>query len=125
MNKTLLPLLADPNDGQPPELRAFSGDEREVRDGVLVKPQSHRWYPIRDGIPSSFGDELRHSGARAEEDAAFAARFADELQAAGCAVAERKAASEADFTRMESERRARDEQAEYYDKMLSLKVYER
>jgi SAM-dependent methyltransferase/uncharacterized protein YbaR (Trm112 family) len=125
MNESLVPLLADPNDGGPLELRAFSGDGGQTRDGVLINPQSRRWYPIRDGIPTLFGDELRQSGALAEEDAEFAARFQAELEEAGCKIEERPATAETDFERMESERRARDEQAEYYDKMLSLKIYER
>jgi SAM-dependent methyltransferase len=97
-----------------------------VREGVLVNAQSGRWYPIREGIPTLFVDALR-TGSEAQSDAAFARRFEKPMQEAGCNLSNTQGTGqvEADFARIESERRARDEQAEDYDRMLSLKFYER
>jgi ubiquinone/menaquinone biosynthesis C-methylase UbiE/uncharacterized protein YbaR (Trm112 family) len=127
MNVRLLDYLADPNDGGTLELRAFSGTDVQIRDGVLTNPRTGRWYPVRDGIPTLFGDALRAAGALREADAAFAARFRKQLESAECDLSniERHEEAGGDFARMESERRARDEQAQSYDKMLGLKFYER
>jgi len=126
MNSRLLDYLADPNDGGALELHTFAGHGNDTREGVLRNPDTGRWYPIRDGIPTLFADALR------EGDAAFVARYGDAMTAAGCeifdhetaATATAGAAPAAQFVRIEGERKARDEQAEDYDRMLSLKVYE-
>jgi SAM-dependent methyltransferase/uncharacterized protein YbaR (Trm112 family) len=137
MNPLLLPLLADPNDGQPLELHAFAEhsprNSTTVREGVLVQPQTGRWYPIRDAIPSLFVDALR-VGDELAADRAFAHRHRDAMENSGARfdvtpghdiVGTTQSTSDGDFSRIDSERRARDEQAESYDRMLSLKVYER
>lgn len=135
MSPRLLDYLADPNDGGALQLHAFQGNADNTREGILRNPQTNRWYPIREGIPSLFADALR-AGAMADEDAAFAARFQTPMREAGCDLAASTASSNAenadslsprglDFTRMESERQARDAQAEDYDRMASLKIYER
>ncbi|MDQ3814309.1 MAG: class I SAM-dependent methyltransferase [Armatimonadota bacterium] len=126
MNSRLLDYLADPNDGGALERHTFGGDQKETWEGVLLNPQTGRWYPIRDGIPSLFIDALR------EGDAAFIARHGEAMRAAGCRFSETDAtatlatedAGPRDLTRIADERKARDEQAEDYDRMLSLKVYE-
>jgi SAM-dependent methyltransferase len=119
MNTRLLDFLADPNDGGALELHTFEGSDDQTREGVLLNPQTGRWYPIRDGIPTMFADGLR------EGDEGFVARFRDAMTQAGCNIeAFADTGKEQDFDRIESERRARDEQAEDYDRMLSLKVYE-
>ena len=124
MDSQLLAYLADPNDGYALELHTFEGQAQQTREGVLLNSQTGRWYPIRDGIPSLFADALR------EDDAPFIARFHDAMVACGCRV-EGEAANEAaavaasgDFSRIDSERRARDEQAEDYDRMFSLRFYQ-
>lgn len=131
MNPALLPFLADPNDLTPLALHAFAqsgrGEHHRVREGVLLQPDSGRWYPIRDGIPSLFIDALR-GGTERDEELRFTARYSDAMQRAGCRIEADQstlAASGSDFSRIDSERRARDEQAESYDRMLSLKIYER
>jgi uncharacterized protein YbaR (Trm112 family) len=141
MSPRLLDYLADPNDGLPLQLHTFQGTADNTREGILHNPQSGRWYPIREGIPSLFADALR-VGAMADEDAAFAARFEKPMREAGCDLAaslhsDTHVSSESassdmvesprgdDFARMESERQARDAQAEDYDRMASLKIYER
>lgn len=132
MNPALLPFLADPNDLAPLELHAFAQSGRDqhhrVREGVLLQPNSGRWYPIRDGIPSLFIDALR-VGTEREDELRFAARYRDAMKDAGCRIdadqSTLNAEGEGDFARIDSERRARDEQAESYDRMISLKVYER
>ncbi|MEO6906853.1 MAG: methyltransferase domain-containing protein [Abditibacteriaceae bacterium] len=123
MNARLVNFLADPNDGGDLRLHIFEGDENAVRVGVLINPQSGRWYPIKDAIPSLFADALR------EEDAVFIATFGTALNAAlqqeGCAGISKKDASpegEADLQRINTERTARDEQAEDYDRMLAIKM---
>jgi ubiquinone/menaquinone biosynthesis C-methylase UbiE/uncharacterized protein YbaR (Trm112 family) len=135
MNPQLLPFLADPNDGLPLELHAFAehgaSDKRTVREGILVQPQSGRWYPIRDGIPSMFADALR-VGDELASDRNFLSRYREAVGAAGGrfdvtpghAAEATQSTSGGDFARIDSERRARDEQAESYDQMISLKVYE-
>ncbi len=130
MNVRLLDFLADPNDGGPLELHPFAGSANQIRTGVLTNPQNGRWYPIRDGIPTLFGDELRVGAALREGDAAFVARYKTQLEAAGCNLSDIEDSGGpknalGDFARMESERRARDEQAQSYDQMLGLKFYER
>ena len=117
MNPRLLGLLADPNDGGALELHTFEGDEAETRSGVLLNPHTGRWYPIRDGILTLFADALR------EGDESFTAHFHDAMVAVGCRTEPLSATAvnaARDFERIESERRARDEQAEDYDRMISM-----
>ncbi|HVF10062.1 MAG TPA: methyltransferase domain-containing protein [Abditibacteriaceae bacterium] len=124
MNSPLLDYLADPNDGHALEVHAFEGSEQETREGVLLNSNTGRWYPIQDGIPSLFADALR------EDYGAFVARFGAAMAACGCRIdaTESSAAgadlTRGDFSRIESERRARDEQAEDYDRMFSLRFYQ-
>lgn len=123
MNARLVNFLADPNDGGDLRLHIFEGDADLVRTGVLINPQSGRWYPIKDAIPSLFADALR------EDDAAFLATHGKALNAAlqqeGCAEIQNETDSsgdEADLQRINTERAARDEQAEDYDRMLAIKM---
>lgn len=123
MNARLVNFLADPNDGGDLHLHIFEGDENAVRAGALINPQSGRWYPIKDAIPSLFADALR------EDDATFIATFGTALNTAlqqeNCAeVNSEKALSddEVDLQRITTERAARDEQAEDYDRMLAIKM---
>ena len=126
MNSQLLDFLCDPNDGGALQLHIFQGDEAQVREGILRNDASGRWYPIREGIPTIFADGLRE-GEMARDDSVFALRHADAMREAGCEVSESAAptAFEGQFTRIDSERRARDAQAEDYDRMLSMRVYRR
>jgi SAM-dependent methyltransferase/uncharacterized protein YbaR (Trm112 family) len=122
--------LIDPNDGGSLVLHIFEGDSTgpgepgDVREGVMHNEATGRWFPIRDGIPSLFADALR-TGALAADDRAFAARHANAMQQIGCEAPAEIAQSGGDFSRIESERRARDEQADDYDRMFSLKVAEK
>ena len=123
MKARLVNFLADPNDGGDLHLHIFEGDENAVRAGALINPQSGRWYPIKDAIPSLFADALR------EDDAAFIATFGKALNAAlqqeNCAEVNSENATsddEADLQRINTERAARDEQAEDYDRMLAIKM---
>lgn len=124
MNLRLLDFLFDPNDGGDLTPHTFEGDAQTIREGVLLNAQSGRWFPIRDGIPSVFHDGLR-AGMMCEEDEAFLALHGDKLREINGVKIERDAIEHArahDFTRMENERRARDDQSEDYDKMLSMKM---
>jgi SAM-dependent methyltransferase len=102
-----------------------------VREGVLVQPQSGRWYPIEDGLPSLFVDALR-VGDQHEREQAWAKRHAERMKDLPLRlqnVAEGEASTSPadagdDFARMDSERRARDEQAEEYDRMLAMRALE-
>lgn len=148
MNTRLLPLLRDPNDQAPLELHAFEAEPgfsssapestkspSRVREGVLVQPRTGRWYPIEDGLPSLFADALRVGGQR-EREARFARRhgnhfrdlnLSEEAGASGASEtsgANGNASGAHDFARMDSERAARDEQAEAYDRMLALSALE-
>lgn len=116
--------LIDPNDGGTLALHVFEGGAHDVREGVLRNDETGRWFPIRDGIPSVFADALR-TGGMAAEDAAFAERYASAMLNADCKVPEGTKPDPdagAQIARIESERRARDEQSEDYDRMLGLKV---
>jgi len=115
MDKRLTTYLADPHDGGDLQLHIFEGEERQVREGVLRATSGARWYPIRDAIPSLFIDALR------EDDPIWIERFRDKLEDADCALPSREE-SEGDIKRIISERRARDEQAEEYDRMLAIKM---
>lgn len=117
MHQRLLDFLADPHDAAPLVLHTFTGQDDNTRDGVLLNAQSGRWYPVHDGIPTLFVDALR------PDDSRFVARYATELKDRGCETKSRdNAAPAADLTRIEGERRARDEQAEEYDQMWSMKL---
>ena len=128
MNLRLLDFLLDPNDNGDLTPHTFEGDASSIREGVLLNAQTGRWFPIRDGIPSVFHDGLR-AGMMREEDEAFLALHGDKLREISGVKLAQDAVEHAlehtrahDFTRMENERRARDEQSEDYDKMLSMKV---
>lgn len=150
MNTRLLPLLRDPNDQAALELHAFASEPgfssaqasptstsgawalSRVREGVLVQPQTNRWYPIEDGLPSLFADALRVGGQR-EREAGFARRHLERFGELGLSADQGSGSSEAspgglnvsgDFARIDSERAARDEQAEAYDRMLALHALE-
>lgn len=115
MNSKLTEYLADPHDSGKLELHIFEGDEQQVRAGVLLHRNTGRWYPIRDAIPSLFVDALR------EDDPHWIEKFRPSLEAAGCAVPSREQTG-GDIARIAQERKARDEQAEDYDKMIAIKV---
>lgn len=140
MNTRLLALLRDPNDLSRLELHPFAAEPgfssspaddsaststpSRVREGILVQPESGRWYPIEDGVPSLFADALR-VGDQRERESRFAARYHSRFAELGIAVEGDGAASgTGDFARMDSERRARDEQAEAYDRMFALRALE-
>jgi ubiquinone/menaquinone biosynthesis C-methylase UbiE/uncharacterized protein YbaR (Trm112 family) len=118
--------LADPNDGGALELHLFEGTPQNVREGLLRNTATGRWYPIHEGIPSLFVDELRESYD------GFLKRNREKLQSMDIATEAAEAAvpgeaavpDDRDFNKIDAERRARDVQAEHYDRMLSLKVYE-
>lgn len=123
MNTRLVNFLADPHDGADLRLHIFEGEADLVRSGVLINPQSGRWYPVQNAIPSLFVDALR------EGDEGFIAGFGKQLNVAlqeeGCAEINSENISsgdEADLQRINTERAARDEQAEDYDRLLSIKV---
>ncbi len=108
--------LADPCDGGPLSLHPFETHLDSVRDGVLLNPRSGAWYVIADGIPTLFVPDLR------PDDSAFAHRYQTQLRALNCEVRSGNLAKAGDFARIESERRARDEQAQDYDAMISMKM---
>jgi len=114
MQDRLTNFLCDPNDGSDLHLHPFSAHLGATRDGVLTA-DSGRWYPVQDGIPTLFADALR------PDDSAFVERYGDKLRALGCEFAP-KIERSGDLARIESERRARDEQAHDYDTLLSLRA---
>jgi uncharacterized protein YbaR (Trm112 family) len=116
MQDRLMDFLADPHDGGPLTLHAFNTHQDEIRDGVLINAQSGRWFVIQDGIPTLFVDDLR------PDDSEFVRRYGSQLKKLGCDIPNRDSDKSADFARIESERLARDDQAEEYDQMLSMKV---
>lgn len=115
MNSKLSEYLADPHDGGALTLHTFEGDANQVRAGVLVNETTGKWYPIRDAIPSLFIDDLR------EDDPKWIERFRDPLEKLGCSLPSRESTG-GDISRIATERAARDEQAESYDKMLAIKM---
>jgi SAM-dependent methyltransferase len=115
MDSHLTAYLADPHDGEKLELHIFEGDEACVREGVLRNAATEKWYPIRDAIPSLFIDALR------EDDPQWIARFRKDLESTGCEIPSGHE-SAGDISRIASERKARDEQAEDYDRMLAIKM---
>ncbi len=116
MQDRLLTYLCDPNDGGALELHAFSSHLGATRDGVLRNPHTGRWFVVQDGIPTLFADALR------PDDSAFVARYEPKLRALGCQFTPTVAQKSGDFARIESERLARDEQAEDYDAMWTMKA---
>ncbi len=114
MQDRLLNYLCDPNDGSDLELHSFSTHLGATRDGVLISGTG-RFYVVQDGIPTLFADALR------PDDAEFVARYEGQLRELGCEFKPAEAKS-GDFARIESERRARDDQAQDYDAMVSLKA---
>ena len=116
MHQRLMDFLADPHDGGLLTLHTFEGRDDETRDGVLLNEGNGRWYVVQDGIPTLFCDDLR------PDDSSFVRRYQSQLQALGCQFSAPGAAKAGDFARIESERLARDEQAEDYDRMISMKM---
>lgn len=108
--------LADPHDGGSLTLHTFEGRDDQTRDGILRNESTGRWYVIQDGIPTLFVDALR------PDDSDFVRRYESRLKALDCQFAAPDASKSDDFTRIESERKARDEQAEDYDRMWSMKL---
>ncbi len=116
MQEQLLDFLADPGDGGPLTLHAFETHLDSTRDGVLLNPRTRDWYVIQDGIPTLFVGDLR------PDDNAFKVRYQHQLRELGCEIGEVTRHQTRDFARIASERRARDEQAEKYDQLLSMKM---
>ena len=116
MQEQLLDFLADPHDGGPLTLHPFETHLDSTRDGVLLNPRSGDWYVIQDAIPTLFARDLR------PDDSAFTRRYQTQLRALGCEIGEGNRQLSGDFARIESERLARDEQAEDYDSLLSMKA---
>ena len=116
MHQRLMEFLADPHDQGPLTLHTFEGQNENTRDGILLNEKTGRWYVIEDGIPTLFIDPLR------PDDSRFAKRFRGRLEALGCAKGASEEEKGADLVRIESERRARDEQAEDYDRMWTMKL---
>lgn len=116
MQSRLLDYLADPHDLGPLTVHTFEGQDDKTRDGILQNAATGRWYVIQDGIPTLFVDALR------PDDTVFVRRYESRLRALGCEVKGNTGDKSADFVRIESERHARDEQAEDYDRMWSMKV---
>ncbi len=108
--------LADPHDGGPLSLHTFEGHHDQTRDGVLQNAQTGRWYVIEDGIPTLFVEDLR------PDDSHFVRRYERRLRALGCEFKVGAAQKSGDFARIQSERLARDDQAEEYDAMVSMKM---
>ena len=116
MQEQLLDFLADPHDGGPLALHAFETHLDSTRDGVLLNSRTGDWYVIQDGIPTLFVRDLR------PDDSAFKNTYQSQLRELGCEIDDNNRQLSADFARIESERRARDEQAEDYDQLLSMKM---
>ena len=116
MQEQLLDFLADPSDGGPLTLHPFETHLDGTRDGVLLNPRNGDWYVIQDGIPTIFARDLR------PDDSQFKARYHLQLRALGCEMGEDIRQLSGDFARIESERLARDEQAQDYDQMISMKL---
>lgn len=116
MQEQLLDFLADPRDGGPLTLHPFETHLDSTRDGVLLNPRSGDWYVIEDGIPTLFVPELR------PDDRAFKRRYETQIRALGGEIGPETRELKGDFARIESERLARDEQAQDYDQMLSMKA---
>ena len=116
MQAQLLDFLADPHDGGPLTLHAFETHLDSTRDGVLLNPRTGDWYVIQDGIPTLFVRDLR------PDDGAFVRRYERQLRDLGCEIESADRELSGDFARIESERLARDEQAQDYDQMLSMKA---
>ena len=116
MHSRLMDFLADPHDAGPLSLHTFEGSDDQTRDGVLLNETTGRWFVVQDGIPTLFVDALR------PDDSQFSRRYAARLKAIGCAVSVQNGEKTGDFGRIESERHARDAQAEDYDRMWSLKA---
>ncbi len=116
MHSRLMDYLADPHDRGQLTLHTFEGQDDTTRDGVLLNASTGRWYVVQDGIPTLFVDGLR------PDDSAFVKRYLGRLRDLGCEVQAPSEGKTEDFVRIEKEREARDEQAEDYDRMWSMKV---
>jgi uncharacterized protein YbaR (Trm112 family) len=59
MKRKLMEILACPIDKHHPlDLLVFE-EKDEIVEGIIICPECHRWYPIRDEIPEMLPDELR------------------------------------------------------------------
>jgi uncharacterized protein YbaR (Trm112 family) len=75
MKRTLMEILACQIDKHHPlELLVFE-EKDEIIEVVIICPQCHRWYPIRDEIPEMLPDELR----KAAEDLTFLKKWKDQI----------------------------------------------
>ena len=116
MQAQLLDFLADPHDGGPLTLHPFETHLDSTRDGILLNPRSGDWYVVQDGIPTLFVRDLR------PDDGAFKKRYEKQIRALGGEIGPEMRELKGDFARIESERLARDEQAQDYDQMISMKA---
>ena len=116
MQAQLLDFLADPHDGGPLTLHPFETHLDSTRDGILLNPRSGDWYVVQDGIPTLFVRDLR------PDDSAFKKRYESQIRALGGEIGPETRELKGDFARIESERLARDEQAQDYDQMISMKA---
>ncbi|PQV65372.1 Methyltransferase domain-containing protein [Abditibacterium utsteinense] len=116
MHQRLMDFLADPHDGGPLSLHTFEGRDDQTRDGILLNERTGQWYVIEDGIPTLFVDDLR------PDDSHFVRRYQNRLRALGCDFKVSASEKSVDFARIQSERLARDDQAEDYDAMISMKM---
>ncbi len=116
MQAQLLDFLADPHDGGSLTLHPFETHLDSTRDGILLNPRSGDWYVVQDGIPTLFVRDLR------PDDSAFRKRYEGQIRALGGEIGPETRELKGDFARIESERLARDEQAQDYDQMISMKA---
>lgn len=91
----------------------------EIVEGVVTCPQCQRWYPITDGIPSLFVDELRQG------DEEFVHRHRHKIEPflkSFDPTKNKQAAAQKEIRQMRTERQTRDQQAEIYDRIFALKI---
>jgi SAM-dependent methyltransferase/uncharacterized protein YbaR (Trm112 family) len=92
---------------------------REIAEGILACPSCGRWYPITDGIPSLFVDELRQG------DEIFINRHRNKMEpflTAFDPTKHHKSTMPQEVRQMRTERQTRDQQAEIYDRIFALKI---
>jgi uncharacterized protein YbaR (Trm112 family)/SAM-dependent methyltransferase len=92
---------------------------REIEEGVLSCAPCGRWYPVTDGIPSLFVDELRQG------DDEFANRHRNKMEPflkSFNPTRDTKSTPQKEIRQMRTERQTRDQQAEIYDRIFALKI---